>query len=700
MLTKAIASSRCGWIGLLFVLLLVAKQTVVIAQDDVQQPSSDPLSTGRFAWSASQPLVEPIHHGGDHCYSVKDPSIIRHNGRWHLFCTIRSKQRTHQIEYRSFSDWADANGAQPHLLDLTDGYYCAPQVFYFAPQKKWYLIYQVRDPSRNPSLQPAYSTTQDLADPKSWSKPTLLFDSHPDTVKMWIDFWVICDDQKAHLFFTSHAGWMWRSETTRDQFPFGWSKPEVVLRGDIFEASHTYRLKGQDRFLTLVEAQEGSRRYLKAFTAERLDGKWSPLAATKEKPLASLRNVRFEGSKWTDSISHPEFLRAGFDQNLEIDPDDLKILFQGTTSETPADKNYGRIPWKLGLLKLDGDAKQLSRGPFPYKHWTADKPFFKAGPADTFDEVSAKDPTIVRHGDKWHLFYTSKPRKKSKFFTDGVGYAAAQTLAGLQTAKRHDLNAIVGDVVIAPQIFYFRPHKLWYLIAQTSNNGPSELDPIYLTNPDINNVHGWSKPKVLKTNRKNKDAFWIDFWVICDSSNAHLFYTDHAGSMFRMETSLDRFPDGFAESREQLAVTMHGSDKTGPWRLHEASHIYYVKDEHKYLALLEAVRPHPTKRNYWDSRNRFIFAMVADSLEGPWQRVEDGKNDFIGVPKYVFNRDGSQTLYDQISHPELIRSGFDQRLEVKDYHLKMMFQAFDAANTPDSYDYDNLPWELSIMKND
>ncbi len=165
-------------------------------------------------------------------------------------------------------------------MDLTEGYYCAPQIFYFSPQRKWYLIHQIQDPTRKPSLQPAFSTSDDINNPRSWSKSKLLFEKHPEDVKMWIDFWVICDDTKAHLFFTSHAGWMWRSETSLDDFPAQWSRPEVVLRGDIFEASHTYRLKGRDQFLTLVEARDGGKRYFKAFTARRLDGQWRPLAAS------------------------------------------------------------------------------------------------------------------------------------------------------------------------------------------------------------------------------------------------------------------------------------------------------------------------------------------------------------------------------------------------------------------------------------
>lgn len=35
-------------------------------------------------------------------------------------------------------------------------------------------------------------------------------------------------------------------------FPFGWSEPVLALQGDIFEASHTYRLKGCNQYLTIV----------------------------------------------------------------------------------------------------------------------------------------------------------------------------------------------------------------------------------------------------------------------------------------------------------------------------------------------------------------------------------------------------------------------------------------------------------------
>lgn len=312
--------------------------------------TTEALAAGRFRWQSSGPLLGPADRPEDPCHAIKDPTVVRYGNRWHIFCTIRSKKRTHQIEYLSFADWKKTDKVERHVLKMSDGYFCAPQVFYFTPHKRWYMIYQVSEPTRNPSLQPAFSTTDRLNAPNSWSKPTLLFQQHPDNVTMWIDFWVICDAQKAHLFFTSLDGKMWRSETPLADFPGGWDKPRIVLTGDIFEASHTYRLKGQEKYLTTVEAQNEGRRYYKAYLADRLDGTWEPLAATREQSFAAPGLVTFAGEKWTDSFSHGELLRAGHDQRLEVDPARLQFLYQGVSDAAKAGKAYGEIPWRLGLL--------------------------------------------------------------------------------------------------------------------------------------------------------------------------------------------------------------------------------------------------------------------------------------------------------------------------------------------------------------
>jgi hypothetical protein len=341
---------RRGVVTLAAVLGLPA--ALVAGEPDARRQAGEDLLAGRLRWAATGPLVGPVERPADPCISVKDPSVVRHQDRWHLFCTIRSQKRTHQIEYLTFADWKDADKAPRHVLTLRPDYFCAPQVFYFTPHKKWYLVYQVSEPSRKPALQPAFSTSADVGDPASWSKPTLLFRGHPENVKAWIDFWVVCDDRKAHLFFTSLDGKMWRSETALADFPGGWDRPRVVLQGDVFEASHTYRLKGIDKYLTLIEAQgDGGRRYYKAYLADKLDGDWKPLAATREQPFAGPGNVRFAGERWSDSFSHGELIRAGHDEKLEVDPADMRFLYQAVSDADRQGKPYGAIPWRLGILQ-------------------------------------------------------------------------------------------------------------------------------------------------------------------------------------------------------------------------------------------------------------------------------------------------------------------------------------------------------------
>lgn len=311
------------------------------------------ISDGGFRWTSGVPVVEAGPADGVEYVSVKDPSMVWSGDKWHLFCTVRGPKRTHAVVYSSFREFGEAKRAPRHILACHPGYFCAPQVFYFTPHQKWYLICQASDPARGePAYRPAFSTTMDVGDPNSWAKLQPMFEKQPENVRACLDFWVICDEAKAHLFFTSLDGKMWRCETSLAQFPKGWSVPAVALTGDIFEASHTYRLKGLDKYLTLVEAQNGHGwRYYKAYLADKLDGPWQPLAADRDNAFASMQNVKPAGEKWTDVISHGELLRTGCDEKLEVDPAHLRFLFQGVQDKDRQGKGYGDIPWKLGLLE-------------------------------------------------------------------------------------------------------------------------------------------------------------------------------------------------------------------------------------------------------------------------------------------------------------------------------------------------------------
>ena len=337
----------CAWC----VLLLISQAACTLAAAE-EKPRENGVLGGDFHWQTAAPVVGPQSTGGEDWIAIKDPSVVRYEGRWHLFCTVRGTKRSHAIVYSSFADWDEAQDAKQTVLSFHDGHFCAPQVFYFTPHKKWYLICQASDESWTPKYQAAYATSENIADPEAWSKLQPL-EARPADGKTGLDFWIICDDAKAHLFFTTLDGRMWREETTLADFPVGWSTPQLAIRGDIFEAGHVYRLQGAERYLTLVEAQHGHGwRYYKAYTAETLDGRWLPLAAEKDNACASMRNVVHTTKRWTDVVSHVEALRVGYDEKLAVDPLHLRLIYQGVLETQRRGKKYGEIPWRLGLLEL------------------------------------------------------------------------------------------------------------------------------------------------------------------------------------------------------------------------------------------------------------------------------------------------------------------------------------------------------------
>lgn len=338
----------------------------------------------------------------------------------------------------------------------------------------------------------------------------------------------------------------------------------------------------------------------------------------------------------------------------------------------------------------------------PYEQWFFADTVLTARKDHPLDNVAVKDPSIVFHEGNYHLFYTAKsvtyPQGKPQY-SIACGYASASTLESLNDAERYCIDSIVGSTVIAPQIFYFEPDQIWYLIAHTSvrEGDLSVLKPIYATNKDISDVSGWSSAKVIPTGKKD-NSFWIDFWVICDDRKAYMFYGDQKGSVLRLETPLDKFPEGFAASEPEIALTESGESPM-PWRMFEAVHIYFVKSDDTFLALLEGAYQNPSVHYQIDSRNRFILGMVADSLNGEWRRVETEMDEFLADAKNLSYRNGEKTPFTQVSHPELIRAGNNQKLEIEDYKLRLLFQSFDGTLLPDTYNYNELPWKLMLMEN-
>ena len=309
-----------------------------------------------FRWTSSAPLVAPPQNGPVEYYGVKDPSVVYSGGEYHVFMTTAGATGW-GLAYTHFHDWADAASATVVPLDRSPigaGYRAAPQVFYFAPQRLWYLVYQGGDPM--------YSTSSNVADPLSWSAPKPFFGVVPDAVKTpeghpaWLDFWVICDEKTCYLFFTNDNGTLFRAETALDSFPVGFHNTTVAMRAprdDLFEAGNTYKVAGTHSFITLVEAMGPKGRYFRIWKSDRLDGQWTPVGDGKN-VFAGSDNVRFDGKAWSEGVSHGEMLRAGFDQTLAIDPcKPLRFLYQGLDPDGKT-ADYVKLPYRLGVITADG----------------------------------------------------------------------------------------------------------------------------------------------------------------------------------------------------------------------------------------------------------------------------------------------------------------------------------------------------------
>ena len=129
------------------------------------------LTTGEYRWKCSPPLITPAENAADPDVALKDPTMVFHEGKWHLFATHRRASGKVDMQYLSFADWKDADKAIRHTLDFHDQYHCAPEVFYFTPHQPWYLIHQPAHEKKAPKFAPYFSTPTDIAEPKSRTKP-------------------------------------------------------------------------------------------------------------------------------------------------------------------------------------------------------------------------------------------------------------------------------------------------------------------------------------------------------------------------------------------------------------------------------------------------------------------------------------------------------------------------------------------------
>ena len=298
---------------------------------DVDPPENEVVDL-KPTWQAGEPVFVNGPEGTFDEVAVKDPSIVYHEGQYHLFYTGRDNNFW-RLGYATAPTLPGfTNASHQFLNSLNAGtYFAAPQVFYFRAKGLWYLIYQS-------GLGATFSTNDDIADPDGWST------SQSMGFGDGIDFWCISDLTYVYCFYSAQDGsrTIKRRRTSVTEFPFGWGEPEVVAQ-NTFEAVHVYRNKGDGKYYMIVEDIS---RHQELWMADDLGGVWTKL----EEQWAHSGNLNQPENRWTDQVSHAELIRSGNNEMLEVESlNQCRMIFQGVLDGNYGD--YSRIPYDLGVAQ-------------------------------------------------------------------------------------------------------------------------------------------------------------------------------------------------------------------------------------------------------------------------------------------------------------------------------------------------------------
>lgn len=306
------------------------------------------------------------------------------------------------------------------------------------------------------------------------------------------------------------------------------------------------------------------------------------------------------------------------------------------------------------LLSLFGSVMNAAVNANPT--WYVDARVIYHRQLSPYDYYGAKDPSIVYYGGKYHVFYTGANQSGGWQML----YTSASTIAGLANAPRTFMSKISEAYFCAPQVFYYEPHGLWYLVYQDGTYGAA-----YATTTNIADPNSWSGPKSFGI---SGNMGW-DYYIICDDSYAYMYNTpsDGSGNLYVRRTSLANFPRGWSAPTVAITDSFEGAN------------VYKSLADGKYYLIVEDMKD-----------GRYYELWTSSSAGGPWTKVNE---KWAWRGNLVYNADKWTT---NVSHGEIIRAGYNQKLEINDINkVDFLIQ----GTTSLSGEYQKIIWDLGIIRN-
>lgn len=284
--------------------------------------------------------------------------------------------------------------------------------------------------------------------------------------------------------------------------------------------------------------------------------------------------------------------------------------------------------------------------------------------------VSVKDPTIQKYNGKYLIYCTVYNTSNSTWSMQFIQFD--------DFSKANDVTPTYMDQVpgfsgykCAPELFYFEPKKLWYLIWQ-------QQDPAYSTTTTPDDPKSWSTPKpFFSGGMPSKPNLPIDYFPIADDDNFYIFFTGDDGKVYRTKTTLANFPSGFGAP---AVIKTLGTEV-----IFEGSSHYKVKGTpNTYLHLVEGM----------GSTGRYYSAWTSEGIEGAWKDYKVGQSNPFARSNNVTYAPGVTDWSDDVSHGELLRDNPDQTQELDPCKLQFLYQ----GKAPGSGgEYNTLPYRLGLL---